>query len=107
MRDQKKWNIAIGRLAAFVSNLPHSPDEGQISHYHDIIKLLQEGCGQDLSQFRIAPDQVKTASATTASSGGRWQTRHPKKIFVEFAYLRGQVQGLIDYLKIIQGSRPH
>jgi hypothetical protein len=108
MRDRNKRDIAIGRFAGFFSNLLRPQDEDQLSQYHDIFKLLQEACGQDLSQFKVAPDRVNAAAAnaTTASSGGRWQIRHPKKSFVEFAYFRGQAQGLIDYLKVNQGSRP-
>jgi hypothetical protein len=99
--NQTKLNIAVTRFAGFVSHLPLSPNEDDIIEYHDIITLFAEACGQDLSQFRIAPDRVKPEEDTTrmASFAGRWKTRHPKKNSVEFAYFRGQVRGLIDYVK--------
>jgi hypothetical protein len=108
MRDHTKWNIAIARLAGFVSSLPRSPDEDQVLQYHDIIKLFEEAYEHDLSQFRIGPDRVKPKAdnTTLASRAARWQTRHPKKSSVEFVYFHGQVRRLIDYLKAVLGSRP-
>jgi hypothetical protein len=106
--NQTKLNIAVTRFAGFVSHLPLSPNEDDIFEYHEIIALFGEACGQDLSQFRIAPDRVKPEEDTTrmASFGARWQTRRRKKNSVEFAYFRGQVRGLINCLMTVLGSRP-
>jgi hypothetical protein len=103
-----KLNIAVIRFAAFVSHLPLSPDEPDVLEYHDIIKLFEEACGQDLSQFRIAPDRVKPEvdRTTMAPVAGPWQTRHPKKNSIELAYFRSQVRGLINCLMNILGTRP-
>jgi hypothetical protein len=108
MQDQDKMNIATARLKGFVRNLSGSPDEDQILEYHDIIKLFEEVCKQDLSQFRIAADQIKPKAGTTmASSGWRWKTRHSKKDdLVDFVYFRGQVKGLIAHLMTVLGNRP-
>jgi hypothetical protein len=109
MRDQNKLDIATARLKSFVSNLPRSPDEDHVLQYHDIIKFFEEACEQDLSQFRIAPDRVKPEADSTTKASYRWywQTRRPKKNFVEFAYFRDQVRGLIAYLMTAVGSRPY
>ena len=103
-----KLNIAATRFADFVSHLPLSPDELDVLEYHDIVGLFEEACGQDLSQFRIAPDRVKAEASktTTASCAGPWQTRHPKKNSLEVAYFRGQVRGLIDCLMTVLRGRP-
>jgi hypothetical protein len=96
MQDQNKLNIATAHLKGLVQNLACSPDEDQILQYHDIIKLFEEACKQDLSQFIIAAERIKPAAVPTAL--WHWQTRHPQKRSVEFAYFRGQVQRLIAYL---------
>ena len=107
MRDQKKWSAAVTRFAGFIADFPQLPNESHVFQYHDIIKIFEEACGQDLSQFRIAPDRVKPEEDTTrmASFAGGWQTRHPKKNSVEFVYFRGQVRGLINFLMTVLRSR--
>jgi hypothetical protein len=103
-----KLNIAVTRFAAFVSDLPLSPNEAEVLEYHDIITLFEEVCRQDLSQFRIAPDRVRPEadSTTMASVAAPWQARHPKKNSVELAYFRNQVRGLISCLMAVLSSRP-
>jgi len=105
---ETQLNIAVTRFAAFVSNLPVSPDELDVFEYHDIIKLFEEACRQDLSQFRIAPDRVEPAAdrTTMASIAGTWQTPHPKKNCIEVVYFRSQVRALITCLMAVLGSRP-
>lgn len=100
MRDQSKWNVTIGRFAGFVSNLPAHPNQNHISQYHHILKSLEDASGQNLSQFRIAPDQVKpaVASAVTALREGHSHPRHSGKSLVEFASFKAQVRGLMDFL---------
>ena len=106
MHNQTKWNIAVVRFAGFASNLSLSPDEDDVSEYHDIIKLFEDAHGQDLSRFRIAPDQVKPdADSATMASRSSWQTRYPKKNLVEFTYFRGQIRALMDYLMAVLGGR--
>jgi hypothetical protein len=106
MWDETKLNIAVVRFAGFVSHLPLSPNEDDILEYHDIVELFGEGCGQDLSRFRIARDRVKPVvnNTPTASNYG-WQTIYPKKNSLDVAYFRGQVRGLTDYLVKVLGNR--
>jgi hypothetical protein len=108
MDDQTKLNLAVTRFAAFVSNLPLSPDEDDILEYHDIIGLFEEACRQDLSHFRVAPRRVQPEADGTAVGpfGGSWQTGHHKKNLVEYAYFRGQVRGLIACLMTVLDNRP-
>ena len=91
-----KLNIATTRFAGFVSELPHSPTENDVLEYHDILDLFEEGCEEDLSQFRIAPDKLKPASLC----GWRF-----KESSVEFGYFLGQVRALTNYLMTVLDSR--
>jgi hypothetical protein len=104
--NQAKLNIAVVRFVGFVSNLPLSPNEDDVLEYHSIVELFEEGCGLDLSQFRIAPDRVKPADGTRMASPYGWQPRYPKHNSVDFSYFRGQVRGLIAYLATVLDSRP-
>jgi hypothetical protein len=106
MLDNKtKLNIAVTRFAGFVAELPVSPSENDVSEYHDIVELFEEGCGHDLSQFKIAPDRLKPAIGGPLPSRYEWQTRL-KKPPVEFRYFLGQVRGLTNYLMTVVGCRP-
>jgi hypothetical protein len=108
LRKQAKWNIAVIRFARFVSDLPLSPDEHDVLEYHDILKLFEEACAQDLSEFRIVPNRVKAEAdrTTKGSSKGHLQTRRPKKNPVEFVYFRGQIGRLIASLMTAISSPP-
>jgi hypothetical protein len=108
MDDHTKLNLAVTRFAGFVSHLPLEPNECDVLEYHDIIKLFEEACSQDLSRFRIAPNRVESATAekATASSGAYWQRPHCKKNRVEYTYFRGQVRGLIACLMAVLETRP-
>jgi hypothetical protein len=98
-----KLNIAITRFAGFVSELPHSPTENDVLEYHDILDLFEEGCEEDLSPFRIAPDKLKPAIRGTMASFCGWRFKEPS---VEFGYFLGQVRALTNYLMTVLGSRP-
>jgi hypothetical protein len=101
MRDQSRWNIAIGRFASFISNLPAWPNHYHVSQYHHILKSLEDSSGLNLSEFRIVPDPVKPPAvlSATASRHSHSRARHPNRSLVEFSSFRSQVQGLMDYLE--------
>jgi hypothetical protein len=104
MDDQTKLNIAVTRFAAFVSDLPVSPNEEDVSEYHRIVELFEEGCGLDLSRFEIAPDRLKSAIGGPMPFSS-WPPKYSRKRCVEFGYFLGQVRALTDYLMIALGGR--
>lgn len=103
MRDSGKWNVGTAQLRGFAANLSQSPDEDDVAHYHEIIKLLEDGSGEDLLAFKVAPERLKprVASVTMATDWGPGRTRYTTKKYVEIAYLRSQVQGLSHYVRCI------
>ncbi len=103
VRDQVKWSAAVARLASLVADFSQAPNENHVFQYHDIIKILEEACGQDLSQFRIAPDRVN--SRVDSNTKGHWQTPFASKTFVEHAYFCTQVHGLVGYVKTVLDDR--
>ena len=97
MRDQKKWSAAVTRFAGFIADFPQLPNESHVFQYHDIIKIFEEACGQDLSQFRIPPERVK--SKLDSKTGRHWQTPFAASTFVEHTYFCTQIRGLMGYVK--------
>ena len=105
MYNDPNWNLAVVRFAAFCSDIPLAPNEDDISEYHNIVRLFEESCGQDLSRFRIAPNRMsKVRNEAVNSVRGRWQTRRLIPL-VEYRYFRGQVRGLVDFLMTVLNSR--
>jgi outer membrane protein assembly factor BamD (BamD/ComL family) len=51
VRDHGKCSAAVARLAAFIADFPQSPNQTHVLQYLDIVKTLEQACGQDLSQF--------------------------------------------------------
>jgi hypothetical protein len=84
-------------------NVELPPNENNVFQYHDIIKIFEEACGQDLSQFRIAPDRVN--SRVDSKIRGHWQTPFAASTFVEYTYFCSQVHGLMGYVKTALGDR--
>lgn len=102
VQDEGKWSAAVSRFAAFVADLPQSPNENHVSQYHEIIKIFEEACGQGLSQFRIAPDRLISRDNKTRV---HWQTPFDPNTFVEHTYFCSQVRGLMGYVRNFIGDR--
>jgi hypothetical protein len=97
VRDHGKCSAAVARLAAFIADFPQSPNQTHVFQYHDIIKTLEEACGQDLSQFRIASDRIN--SRVDSKTRGHWQTPFVASTVIEHSYFCSQVRGLMGYVK--------
>jgi hypothetical protein len=96
VRNQQKWSAAVARLASLVADLSQAPNESHIFQYHDIVRIFEDACGQDLAQFRIAPDRVNSRDNRTR---GHWQTPFAAGTLVEHSYFCRQVRGLAGYVK--------
>jgi len=103
VRNQVKWSAAVARLASLVADLSQAPSENHVFQYHDIIKILEEACGQDLSRFRIAPDRVNLRMDSYTRS--QWKAPFASKTFVDHAYFCSQVHGLVGYVKTALDDR--
>jgi hypothetical protein len=84
VRDHGKCSAAVARLVAFIADFPQSPNQTDVFQYHDNVKTLEEACGQDLSQFRIAP--VRINSRAKSKTMGHWQTPFVASTLVEHSY---------------------
>jgi hypothetical protein len=97
MRDPNKWNIGVARLTGFLARFPRSPGEDHVFQFHHILKILEEACEQDLSQFRVAPDRINPRLDNITMDS--WRTRNAAQSTVEHAYFCSQVRRLIHYVK--------
>jgi len=77
VRDHGKCSAAVARLAAFIADFPQSPNQTHVLQYHDIVKTLEETCGQDLSQFRIAPERREGDGAAVVCGAPAVERRLP------------------------------
>ena len=98
MLDDAKWKLALTHFDGFVSDLPISPAEDDVSQYHKIIDLFEDAGEANLSQFRMSAEGVHRVVESTNTIPG-WQTRHPKESSVDPHYFRQQVRRLVEHLK--------
>jgi hypothetical protein len=96
VRDDGKCSAVVARLVSLVADLPQVPSQNNVFQYHEIIEILEEACGQDLSQFRIAPHRLNSRVRTNSS---HWQTRFAPQTSVDHTYFCSQVHGLVGYIK--------
>jgi len=104
VRDHDKCSAGVARLVAFISEFPQSPDQTHVVEYHGIVKILEEACGRDLSQFRIAPDRVNSRANIKARD--TWQARFVASTAVEHSYFCSQVHALMDFVRTALRKRP-
>jgi hypothetical protein len=104
VRDHGKCSGAVARLVAFLADFPQSPNQTHVSQYHDIVKTLEEACGRDLSQFRIAPDRVN--SSANSKTRVHWQTPFVANTVVEHSYFCDQVRALMGFVKTALRETP-
>jgi hypothetical protein len=102
MHDHEKCTAVVARLVSFVADLPKVPSQNHVFQYHEIIKMVEETCGQNLSQFRIASHRLKSRVDTNPRR--HWQTPFAPETSVEHAYFCAQVQGLVAYIKKAVGE---
>jgi hypothetical protein len=95
--DQGKLRAAIDRLASFITDFPPSPTEYHVFQFHEIIKILEQASGQDLSHFKISPDRVN--SKVNNNPAIHWHTPYASKAFVEHSYFCSRVRGLMSHVK--------
>lgn len=84
-------------------------EEDAVAQFHEIITILEEASGEDLSHFKIPPDQMKprVVSAQRASYGGRPGTvRYADKKHCDAGYFRSQLEALGNYARLIRGGMP-
>jgi len=107
MRDIQKWNVGYSMFAGFAANLPRYPDEDDVQRYHEIVTVLEQASGHDLTHFRIVADKLKrriTSMRPGGYSGGPGHATYSDKRYCDSNHFRAQVDGLANYLRSIQND---
>src|SRR5258707_2463897 len=101
MSDDRKWDSARSRLDALRKSVPAHVDGARVAEYHRILDDLQEGCGEDLSDFRIPDSEVRPSVVATSYGRGRGP-RHTiyGKPQCGRDFFGRQIEGVSDYLRI-------
>ena len=94
-------------FAGFKANLPQSVHEDHVQRYHEIVAILEQASGHDLSHFKIAADNLKpkiTRVAMGGYGGGPGHVTYSDKRYCDSDYFRAQVDSLANYLRSIQND---
>ena len=105
MRDPQKWKIAISRFNGYYANIPSWIKKEEVEDYHTLVTALEEGSGEDLSQFKIPADKIKPkviGSRRPGYGGCAASVQHSREGYCYSDFFQGQVDGLKHYLNDLQ-----
>ena len=107
MQDAQKWHLAYSMFAGFKANLPEPVNEDHVQRYNEIVAIVEQVSGHDLSHFKIAADKLKpkiTSVRRGGYGGGPGHVNYSNKRYCDSDYFRAQVDGLANYLRFIQND---
>jgi hypothetical protein len=108
IKDTTKWNIGITKLSGLMQYRRPPFEEDIVAELHEIITLLEEASGADLSHFRIPPDKMKprvTSSRPISFSGHPGRVRYAAKKHCDDGYFRSQLSSLASYAPTLRGDK--
>lgn len=108
IKDVTKWNLGVSKLSGFMKFVREPFDQEKVQQYHDIVALLEESSGEDLSEFKILPDKLKpqiisVQSASFSGRPGRIQYSDNKEC--DPGFFRSHIDGLASYLPLLRGPK--
>jgi hypothetical protein len=107
IEDEKKWNLGVAKLGAFMQTVRAPYDEDVVAHFHEIVMLLEQASVEDLSHFKIPAEKMKprVISAQPMSYDGRpGHVRYADKKHCDSSYFLSQVHALANYIPSISGA---
>lgn len=105
MNNDKNWNMASARLAAFGTNPPHEIDEARVDEYHSILDALEEATQENLAVFRIPAEEMKPKLIRTqaaAYGGGFGFAEYSKNKYCDKRFFLRQYTAAMGYLKTLR-----
>jgi hypothetical protein len=101
IQDAKSWKVGLSLLSGFMKALPTSFDEDQVGQFHDILKKLEDGSGEDFSHFKIAAEKLAprvTSFRPRGYGGSPGSVNYSKKRYCDSDYFRSQLYSLTSYI---------
>ncbi len=106
--DERKLAQALARFEGFRKNIPPAIRENVVDDYHRIVDAIAEATGEDLSVFKIQPDELKPKllSVRPGSFSGRPGSAHySTDKYCDDSRFQSQVDSLAEYLERIGHRR--
>jgi hypothetical protein len=100
--DERKLSQALSLLDGFRKNVPPFIREDVVDRYHSIVDSLAEATGEDLSAFKIPPQDVKpkvVATRRRSFSGRPGSARYSTDRYCDDSRFQSQLDSLATYLE--------
>jgi len=107
MPDRKKFAMAYAQLDALRRNIPSFLDESRVKDYHSIVDALQDSSGDDLSNFRIQPQEMKPKVISVrrgSYGGGPGHVTYSDKKYCDQGVFARQVEALWLYVQSVKAE---
>ena len=100
--DERSLTQALARFDGFRKNIPPGIRENVVNEYHSIVDALATATGEDLTPFKIRPDELKhkvVAARRAPFSGGRGSVTYSSDRYCDDSRFQAQVDSLAEYLE--------
>lgn len=107
MDDPTKWNLGIAKLSGFMKHVRPPYGEEDVGDFHQIVTLLEEATGADLSHFRIPPGKMQrpvVGARRTSFNGRPGRVFYGSKKTCDSGFFRAQVESLSNYLATLEDA---
>jgi hypothetical protein len=103
MMDKKALDLQLGRFEALKNNIPSFIKEELVDEYNSLVDALSRATGEDLTSFRILPNEVKPklVSSRPRAYSGRYdrQRIYSKDKYCDDDLFNRRIQSLSHYLE--------
>ena len=100
--DERSLTQALARFEGFRKNIPPAIKENVVNEYHSIVDALATATDEDLTPFKIRPDELKhkiVAVRPASYRGGRGSASYSSDKYCDDSRFQAQVDSLAEYLE--------
>lgn len=100
--DERSLTQDLARFNGFRKNIPPAIRENVVNEYHSIVDALATATGEDLTPFKIRPDELKhkvVGARRGPFSGGRGSVTYSSDRYCDDSRFQAQVDSLAEYLE--------
>lgn len=105
MTPNREWALAWANFDSFKNNLPEEVEDTHVNEYHQILDLMENSSGEDLSAFRIPDDKLEPKILSFQPPryrGGGGSVRYSGKKTCDRNFMQRKLQALESYFNNIQ-----
>lgn len=100
--DERSLTQALARFDGFRKNIPPAIRENVVNEYHGIVDALSAATTEDLTPFKISPEELKqkiVAVRRAPFRGGRRSATYSSDKYCDSFRFQAQVDALAEYLE--------